>query len=193
MGRHSSPNQAPFYRSFMSWFGLWVLIAAVTGVAVWIFVGAVGGDDARQSIAAERTVEETPDPDPTVSGLRVADESTPEPVETPEPRETRKPKRNKNEDTKLITDGVTIQVLNGTLNSGAAQAVADRLSGLGYTVVAVEESSRAYSDTTVFWSTDASREAAEALAERMGWLAQPKPANLAETVSFHVVVGADET
>ena len=193
MGRHSSPNQVHFYRSFMSWFGLWVLIAVVTGIAVWVFVGAVGGDDARRSIAAEPMVEETADPEPTVSGLRVADQPTPEPVETSEPPATRKPKRDKQEDVKLITEGVTIQVLNGTMNSGAAQAVADRLSGLGFSIVAVEESSRAYSETTVFWSTDASREAAEALAERMGWLAEPKPANLADTVSFHVVVGADET
>lgn len=190
MGRHSSPERGPFYRSFFSWIGLWAMIAAVTGIAVWLLVGALGGDQAQRSVAASVDVDAPPDPEPTVSGLRVANEPEPTPTEEPVSRPTSEPKE---EPTKLITKGVTVQVLNGTMKANAALGVADRLSSLGYSVVTVEESSRVYSETTVFWSRAASREAAVALAERFGWLAEPKPANLADTVSLHVVVGADQT
>ena len=189
MGRRSSPDQGPFYRSFFSWIGLWAMIAAVTGIAVWLLVGAIGGGEPQRSVASAPTAEEEADPDPTVSGLRVAAEPDPTPTEDPVERSTSEPKE---EPVKLITKGVTVQVLNGTMKPNAALAVADRLSSLGYSIVTVEESSRVYSETTVFWSSDASREAATALAEHFGWVAEPKPANLADTVSLHVVVGADE-
>ena len=191
MGRHSSPDQGPFYRSFFSWIGLWAMIAAVTGIAVWLLVGAIGGDQPQRSVAASVDVDTPEGPEPTVSGLRVANEPEPEPTPTEEPvsRPTSKPEKAPVE---LITKGITVQVLNGTMKAEAALGVADRLSSLGYSIVTVEESSRVYSDTTVFWSTDASRDAASALAEHFGWVAEPKPANLADTVSLHVVVGADE-
>ena len=187
MGRHSSADQGHFYRSFLSWIGLWVLIAAVTGVAVWFVVAAIGGEQAQRPVAAETDSEPQTEPEPTVSGARVA--KVEEPPETPEPAKTAAPKER---NIKLVTDGVTVQVLNGTVRPDSAQVVAERLSGLGYSIVAVEESSRAYSETTVFWATAGSREAAVALADHFGWVAQPKPANLADTVSLHVVVGADE-
>lgn len=189
MGRHSSPNQGPFYRSFFSWIGLWAMIAAVTGIAVWLLVGAIGGGQPQRSVAAGVDVDTPSKPEPTVSGLRVASEPDPTPTEERVARATSDPKE---EPVELITKGVTVQVLNGTLKPNAGLGVADRLSSLGYSIVAVEESSRVYSETTVFWSTDASREAAVALAERFGWVAERKPANLSDTVSFHVVVGADE-
>jgi len=195
MGRHSSPDQGPFYRSFLGWVGLWLMIAAVTGIGVWSLVAAIGGPDARRSVAAEAPPKDErsrPDrPAPTVSGARIAtatpEIATPE-IATPSPSP---PKREKKP--ALVTDGVTVQVLNGTLEDAAAQALADKLGGLGYSVVAVEESSRLYSETTVFWSTESSRQPAQALADRFGWIAQPKPANLSTGVSLHVVVGADET
>lgn len=191
MGRHSSPEQSHFYRSFIGWVGLWVLIAVVAGAAVWSIVAALGGPDAQRPIAADRerdTSDRAPVPEPTVSGARivnVAETPTPEPTATPTPEAP-------DDDVKLITEGVSVQVLNGVADAGAGQAMADRLAELGYTVVAVEESSRPYPQTTVFWSTEASREAATALADRHGWRAEAKPANLADSVSLHVVVGADE-
>lgn len=193
MGRHSSPDRGPFYRSFLSWLGLWLMIAAVTGIAVWLLVGAIGGEQTQQSLAAASTAEDGPEeeaePEPTVSGLRVANEPDPTPTETPASR----PRTPNKAASDLITEGVTVQVLNGTMAPAAAQKVADRLAGLGYSIVTVEESSRVYNETTVFWSTAASREAAMALADHLGWVADPKPANLSDTVSFHVVVGADES
>ena len=170
---------------------LWAVIAVVAGVAVWFIVGALGATDLQRPLAAERDKGDKgakeAAPAPTVSGIRVV--ATPEiPQPTPTPSQTESAPK----DVDLITEGITVQVLNGTADPAAARTMADGLSGLGFTVVAVEESSQPYPQTTVFWSTDASQEAAVALAERNGWVAQPKPANLADTVSLHVVVGADE-
>jgi hypothetical protein len=187
MGRHSSADQRHFYRSFAGWVMLWAVIAVVAGVAVWFIVGALGATDVQRPIAAGRGKAERPVPAPTVSGVRIA--ATPEtPQPAPTPMETEAPP----EDVELITKGISVQVLNGTSDPSAARTMADELSGLGFTIIAVEDSSQPYAQTTVFWSTDASQDAAVALAESNGWVAEPKPANLADTVSIHVVVGADE-
>lgn len=193
MGRHSSPDQGHFYRSFFGWIGLWAMIAAVTAIGVWLVVGFVGGPVEKDPLAAETRPDRAEEPDtepaPTVSGARISKgtktRSRTPASGRPEPEHERK-------GGKLITDGMTVQVLNATADGAAAEAMGDKLSGLGYSVVAIEESSRAYDETTVFWSNEASRDAAVALAERFGWVVEPKPANLADSVSFHVVVGADE-
>lgn len=189
MGRHSSADQGHFYRSFAGWVVLWAVIAAVTGAAVWFLVTELGGPDLQKPVASERdrTKNDGASPTPTVSGARIAAAT-----ETPTPTPTPTPTEPTGDDVKLITEGVSVQILNGTADPGAAQAMADRLGGLGYSVVAVEESSRHYPRTTVFWSAESSREAAEALAGRHGWAAEAKPANLSDEVSLHVVVGADE-
>lgn len=192
MGRHSSPNQGPFFKSFFGWLGLWLMIAVVTGVGVWFVVAAIGGPEARRSVASEApppSAEDTGEgsPVPTVSGARIT-KKTPAAV-TPSPT----PAKERAQKSKLVTEGVTVQVLDGTTTPAAAQALADKLGRLGYSVVAVEESSRTYEETTVFWSLESSRDAAMALAERFGWVAEPKPANLSTGVSIHVVAGADET
>ena len=71
--------------------------------------------------------------------------------------------------------------------------MAARLSGLGFAIVTIETSSKKYKTTTVYWSFPRARKAAEALAQRFGWEVDEKPGNLADTVSFHVVVGRDES
>ncbi|MDQ3914676.1 MAG: LytR C-terminal domain-containing protein [Actinomycetota bacterium] len=189
-GRHSSPDQIYFYKSVVAWFLPWVLIAVVVGTAVWIAVEAVNGatgGPSSASTAATATPEATEEPEPT-------EEPTPEPGITsqasaePTPEATKEPK----EEEPLITEGVTVQVLNATESADADDRMADKLSKLGFTVVAVESASSRYEATTVFWSTDASKEAAERLAAKFGWVAEAKPENLSTTVSLHVVVGADE-
>lgn len=191
-GRHSSPDQLHFYKSVVAWFLPWVLIAVVVGTAVWIAVEAVGGATGGSSTAsatATATPEPSAEPEPTdepetpepAASAKPSEEPTPEP--TPEPKEEKEP---------LITEGVTVQVLNATEAADADDVMADKLSKLGYTVVAVESASSRYDETTVFWSTDASKEAAQRLADRFGWVADAKPENLSTTVSLHVVVGADE-
>ncbi|HWC13004.1 MAG TPA: LytR C-terminal domain-containing protein [Actinomycetota bacterium] len=192
MGKHSAPQQAPFYRSIVVWLLPWVLIAAVVVIAVWIAIDAVGRDDEKLVPAAQNTrtpvVIASATPDPT-------------PVETPEPVETKRaePKKKKNEpkpdrtaDQELITEDITIQVLNATGDPGADDRMADRLSSLGYEVVSIQGSSKEYSATTVFWSFPEAREAAERLAAKFGWRSGPKPSNLSSTADLHVVVGNDE-
>ncbi|MGH2808349.1 MAG: LytR C-terminal domain-containing protein [Actinomycetota bacterium] len=183
MGRHSSPNQGPFVRSFVGWIAMWVAIAAITGVAVWFVVNALYGRgiDQQPAVANDR---ETQAPEPTQepeSEPVVATES-PDPVETEE---------SPDDEVKLITQDISVQVLNGTVQPDAGQNMSTRLTDLGFTVVAIEESSRVYNETTVFWSTPEAEDAARALAERFGWVAEPKPENLSPDVSLHVVVGAD--
>jgi hypothetical protein len=63
---------------------------------------------------------------------------------------------------------------------------------LGFEIVTVVDAARIYEETTIFWSTDESRPAAEALASRFGWIVESKPANLSADVSVHVVVGQDQ-
>lgn len=169
----------------MGWAGVWVTIAVITGIGVWLIVKTIGGPEV-EPLPINDTQETAAEPEPTKG-------STDDPVvvatDQPEPEETNEPEGS----TELITEGVTVQVLNGTLQPEAGQSMADRLSELGFAVVTVEESSQAYNVTTVFWSTEGSRAAAEALAERFDWVSEPKPENLSSEVSIHVVVGADET
>lgn len=139
----------------------------------------------RPKSEARQVATETPSPDESSA----PETETPTPVETtptPEETKTRKPKE------KLITQGITVQVLNGTDDAEAGEAMAERLRELGYQVVAVESSSTGYKETTVFWSLPDTERAAKVLADRFDWAADEKPANLADTVSMHVVVGKDE-
>ena len=188
MGRHSKPDQGPFYRSVLGWIVPWVLIAAVIGGAVWFAVGFVGGDEVRPASddATTTTSAREPEPEPSDTEIVVA---TPEPSNEPEPEATEKDEP----DQPLITDNITIQVLNGTADTAVDDAMADRLEGLGFEIVAVEPSSVTYPRTTVFWSYPEAQEAAERLAARFDWVAEQKPSNLSDTVALHVVVGEDET
>ena len=115
------------------------------------------------------------------------------PVETPEPVESRTPKPTKRKNVRLITEGVTVQVLSDPDTPEAGEAMAARLADLGYTIVTVESLSKKYKTTTVYWSFPQAQKAAEALAQKFGWNVDEKPRNLADTVSFHVVVGRDES
>ena len=191
MGRHSSPEQGAYYRSFIVWALPWVMIVAVVLVAVWIAIDAVGGDELT---AATRPPQTETQPAATQQPTQTAE---PVPSESQQPkkkkRNDRPPKKEEPVDDGLITDGISVQVLNGTGAATADDRMADRLSRLGYQVVAIDGSSRQYSRTTVFWSYPSAREAAERLAERFGWLAALKPDNLSSTVDIHVVVGGDET
>lgn len=189
-GRHSSPDQVHFYKSVVAWFLPWVLIAVVVGTAVWIAVEAVSGatEGSAPAAASTPTVEPTEKPEPTPEPETPAPDKTPKPPEAPtaEPTPTPEP------DEPLITEGITVQVLNATDSAEADDRMADKLSKLGFTVVAVESASSRYDETTVFWSTEEAKEAAQRLADRFGWIAEAKPENLSTTVSLHVVVGADE-
>ena len=188
MGRHSSDNQFPYYRSMVAWFLPWAIMAAIAIAAVWVAVDTLGRDDV--PIAAVDPTP-TPTPEPATSTVEVTPtvQPTVEPTRTkdPEPKKTDEP----DEPPELITEGVTAQILNGTNTPEADDLMADRLSRLGFEVVSIEGASKTYVSTTVFWSFPSAEKAAKALAERFGWVAEPKPDNLSSTVDIHVVVGQD--
>ncbi|MFN2594353.1 MAG: LytR C-terminal domain-containing protein [Actinomycetota bacterium] len=177
MGRHSSRSQLPFYRSLAGWLVPWAIIGAIVLGGVWIAVHSVVGQGATgPSLANGTAPRHTHRPRPV--------ESSPVAAEAPSPQASVL--------AKLITSGVTVQVLNATSSPDAADRMANRLTKLGYRVFAIERAAVLYDHTTVFWATESAKPAAEALAAHFGWVAAPKPKNLSAAVSLHVVVGADE-
>ncbi len=183
MGRHSSSDQIPFYRSAAAWFLPWVVIAAVVGIAVWIAVDAVSDESLSNPPVAARS---TPSP----QASPTAPPATPLAATSTSDSATARPAKDRA--AALITEGIRVQVLNGTASPDAHQQMAEKLARLGFDVVAVEMASETYSETTVFWSFDAAREAAERLAAKFGWIAAERPSNLSAAVDIHLVVGVDE-
>jgi LytR cell envelope-related transcriptional attenuator len=186
VGRHSSGARGPYMRSVVGWAFPWILIAAVLIAAVWFLVNAVGG----REIAFENG-----NPSRTSSPN---DEATPTPSESPTPKPSRPksspaPTRSpKGDEDDLITDGVTVQVVNGTGGiEGAASSMADRLASLGYRVEAIV-TGLTVDQTAVYWSTDSAREAAMALASHFGWTSAPASPSLTREVDIHVIVAPDE-
>ncbi|MGH2755779.1 MAG: LytR C-terminal domain-containing protein [Actinomycetota bacterium] len=189
MGRHSSHSQFRFYRSVVGWALPWLLVASVVATGVWFGVDAIGGDGVQRRPRIEAAAD-TPTPD---TSPRSEKSARPSPTPSRPDRDAPEPDEDEGSpfSGKLITEGITVQVLNGSTSPEAAASMSDQLSGLGFEIVAVNESSKGYPLTTVFWSSEASRGAAEALAGRYGWAAEPKPDNLTDEVSLHVVVGDD--
>jgi LytR cell envelope-related transcriptional attenuator len=205
MGRHSSARQWHYYKSVVVYFLPWGLVAAIAVTAVWAGVGALGQkelstrspgvkkdespDSNKVALASKKTPKQarpTSPPSPTTSPAQ------PSPSPTPSATKSSSPIKQAGAKTDLITRGITVQILNGTAAAAADDVMANRLTELGFDVVAVESSSVTYPRTTVLWSSEASRRAAEALGRRFGWKVEPKPANLSASVAIHVVVGADE-
>lgn len=193
VGRHSAGDQTAFYRSAVLWFLPWLIVAVVALAAVWIAVDALGNDV---------------QPPPTKPEKRAAapvDEPSPSETETAEPEETeesspspepsKSPAEDDGEDDvdkpKLITAGVTVQVLNGTSDPDADDRVAEQLEHLGFEIEAINPY-LARPDTIVFFSSATSQKAAEALAAHFEWPVRPKPEDLSPEVSIHIIVGADE-
>lgn len=182
-GRHSSGGQWRYYLSVMGYFVPWALVGIVAIVSIWVGLGVLGSDELDTSPRAART----PQVRERSSSPRPAHSPTPVGAATPEAES----KKRGAADVELITDGMTVQVLNGTADATADDAMADRLAGLGFDVISVESSSVAYRSTTVLWSYAESERAAERLAARFGWRVMPKPDNLSTSVALHVVVGDD--
>lgn len=184
MGRHSAPEQGHFYRSIVGWLLPWMMIAAVVVVAVWVAIDAVGRDDEALAPVARATPTEraTPETSPTPTPS-----ATPAATPTKKPRPAKKPAS-----PELITEGISVQILNATSSPAADDRMAERLASLGFDVVSIEGANKEYARTTVFWSFPEARAAAEALAEKFGWASDAKPSNLSATVDLHVVVGSDE-
>jgi hypothetical protein len=187
MGRHSSQSPFAFYRSVVGWALPWFLIAGVFATGIWFAVDALGGDGPERPPRVA-SASETPTPSETKSSPAEKPSSSPK---GDAGSDGDSPFRSGPSGEPLITEGITIQILNGTSSALAGTDMSNELSGLGFDVVVVNEASKAYPLTTVFWSADPAREAAEALAARFDWVAEEKPSNLTDSVSLHVVVGED--
>ncbi|MGH2736543.1 MAG: LytR C-terminal domain-containing protein [Actinomycetota bacterium] len=181
-GRHTSGGQWRYYLSVIGYFLPWALIGVVAIASIWVGLGALGSEELDTSPRAARTAE----PKERSSSPRPAHSPTPVDAAAEPPADP-----TEKGDVELITEGMTVQVLNGTADAGADDAMADRLAGLGFDVIAVEGSSINYQTTTVLWSYAESAQAAERLAQRFGWRVAPKPDNLSTSVALHVVVGDD--
>jgi hypothetical protein len=151
-----------------------IVAACTLSVAVGVAIGALG----RTSVAPERSVGPAPPSE------RVSDPADPAGAPAEEPRAQPPPR--------LVTRGVSVQVLNATRARRADERMAARLRRLGFRVAATNPAAVLYERTTVFWSKRAGERAAVALARRFGWRAAPKPRNLKASVVIHVVVGRDE-
>ncbi len=166
----------------------WAMIVALFGIGAWVAVSALRPDDLTTT-PVQKEQATTPSPFPESPSPT----EQPAPTETPEPLDNPSPQPTEEEQPVLITEGVSVQVLNGAGDADADDTMADRLTRLGFAVTAINEASKLYPQTTVYWSYPQAQEAAVALAERFEWRAAPKPANLAASVALHVVVGRDET
>jgi hypothetical protein len=184
VGRHTSGARGPYLRSVLGWALPWILIAAVVIAAVWFVVNAVGGREiAMENGSPSRSSSPKPTAEPTPTESPTPKRSKSKPSPTP---------KGKGDRSDLITDGVTVQVVNGTGGiQGAAAGMADRLASLGYRVEAIV-TGLTVDQTAVYWSTDADRKAAVALATHSGWASGPASPNLTRSVDIHVIVGPDE-
>jgi hypothetical protein len=158
-------------------------VAVIVGIGVWVAVDALSGGPSNSkppttALAARSSGSPSRSP---------AAENTPVDTPSPHPSKTAKAKPK----VPLITDGITVQVLNGTSDPSASDRVAGRLGALGFKIIAVGSASTNYSHTTVFWAYPSAKPAAKALASHFGWIAAPKPDNLSPQVAVHVVVGSD--
>src|SRR5687767_7946717 len=118
-GRHSSDNQVAFYKSAFLWFLPWLVVGVVAIGSILIAIDALGNDPAPESASnrGDGGAAAAPVPTETSEGEEV-DLPDPPDEEPMEPEEDEKKKKKKDEDesddVELITDGISVQVLNGT-------------------------------------------------------------------------------
>ena len=182
---------------------------AVVGVSVVIFAGlggVLGDGDApadtpvaapgdEEPATGEDVASPTPedaDAEPTPSESaedEPAPEPDPEPSEEPSPEPSAEPF-----EPTIDPSTVSVQVLDADGVEGRAEteAVAERLREAGYNVVVINDASRTYEATTVFWTPGFETQGRE-MAQLFGFPeAAPKVDNLSDQVQIHLVVGADQ-
>jgi hypothetical protein len=194
MGRHSSHQQVDFMKSAFMWFLPWLLAAVVGLGALWIGIdAALGGDSDSPSEEPPARVGAAVDPSPTqVTPSETPVEASPSETKGDDPAKDEAKDKSKKKEPRLISDGVSVQVLNGTTLSDADDRIATELEDLGFEIVATN-AWHATPISIVYWSTPADEKAAALLADELGWIAQPKPEELSTEVQLHVLVGADGT
>lgn len=85
----------------------------------------------------------------------------------------------------------TVQVLDAGGGDAAVDAVVTRLEGIGYDIVAIQDSGRDVTATTVYWTADNLAEAEALRARDPRFQVVEANQGLSEGVSIHVLVGPD--
>ena len=180
--------------------GIVVLMAA----AFW-GIGAADGGDGGDLVSADGTSSPTasdPETDPATptdggtSGTPTAPASSGDGTPSPSPTDSGTPTDAEppTEDAAPIPPGdISIQVLDAVRIDGstAADEIADQLEADGYDVVVVNDASKVYDVTTVFY-TAGFEDSARQVAAAYGFAkVEEKPDNLSDTVRVHLVVGRD--
>ena len=160
----------------------WILVAALVGLGLWFVMRPEGGELRAQP---PQGPDQSSSPVPTPS-------STPSPTPNPEAEATEKEDEVGAARRPLITDEVTVQVLDAAGSPEAQDRMVGRLAALGFAVPFEAEASMIYRNTTVYWSFPEAEAAARRLAGRFGWKSGARPSNLSPDVAIHVVVGRDE-
>lgn len=181
MGRHSVGDERAFWKSLLL-FGLkWVGVIALPALAIWGVWRLVNQPESPTNVASvtKTQPDRSPSPEPPAESAPPADvappaESPPAPEPAPSPKRSGK-----------------LQVLNGSATSGTGQKAADRLREVGYEIVAVQNASRRYEKTTIFYQ-EGSRALADEIAALFGFgIVEAAPSNLSKQVPISVVVGDD--
>ena len=183
-GRHSAGNQLAFYRSAVLWFLPWFLASVVALAALWIAIDALGNEGPQTSEPPGKAAAAMEDPDPT-STPSATPETPTDTTPSPTPEDEKEEK-----DRELITDGITVQVLDGSSGGTAADDLVDKLEKWGFEIYVVNPYIER-KKSLVLWSSEETKDAAQALADHLGWPAEPKPQDLSGEVSIHVLVGRD--
>jgi hypothetical protein len=133
---------------------------------------------------ANLTFRETPiaEPEPLLS-----------PTQTPSDIEEQEDTGGQDEplDQVLITDSITVQLLDGSGDEGAAERMSRRLRGLGLDVAFTDVAAET-GQSTVFWSSEESKKAAKTLARYLKWPARAKPISIVAPADIHVLVGTEQ-
>lgn len=180
MGRHSVGDDRVFWKSLLFAGLKWAGVIALPALAVWGVWRLVNEPEGSTSVASqEKTpVASTPAPSPPAESPATAEEVAPSPEAPAEPSPS--PKRSGK-----------LQVLNGSATSGTGQRAADKLREAGYEIVAVQNASRRYEKTTIFYQAG-SRSLADEIAAFFGFgIVEAAPSNLSRAVPVTVVAGDD--
>jgi LytR cell envelope-related transcriptional attenuator len=198
VGRHSSGGGRSLYLSFAVWAVPWVVVAALVGFGVWAAVNSVGGNEVTVQGGTPRPKATKTPSEPTPEEPTPAEPTPAEPTpDEPSPDlnsnsgHANKHPRNNQNSTGLHPAGVTVQVINGTGGiQGAAEAMADRLARLGYTVVAFT-TGLTVDQSVVYYTDPAAADEATALATYLGFMSGgPAPPDLSPEIDLHVIIAA---
>lgn len=190
MARHADPQDRSFRSSLLRAAAGGLVALLVTFAATWLLTvlgrdGGTGGPAMLASGPTEFVQAPTPQaPTPQAPSPQPSPEpETPAASVEPTPQET----------TQTAPGEVTVQVLDAVGSGTQAQAAADVLEELGYTVVVVNPTPRRVSKTTIL-ATPGHEDAAEALRaadDRFRVIDQNNDFN--PSVDLHVLVGPDFT